>query len=231
MSDFISYRRFALLLKQNISPTNFCLSLPPKVFHDGQVSHYLDGKDEINSSWMRFVHCARHKKEQNMVVFQYHGCVYYRTIQDILPGQELLVWYDSRYSQFMGVPVALNDSGSRGKLWFYMKINGKMLMFHLNLKPKSFVPISSLGQSAALWPVTLVVILNFLAKTKSYVCCLIYGRNLLRCRVLRWTSCLPSRRSHSRPIFGPWGLCLARIWPVSIWLWEVFFGYSGFTNL
>lgn len=50
-----------------------------------------------------------------MVVFQYHGCVYYRTIKEILPGQELLVWYDTRYSQFMGVPVALSDSGTRGK--------------------------------------------------------------------------------------------------------------------
>lgn len=85
-----------------------------EVFHDGQVSHYLDGRDEANSSWMRFVRCARHKKEQNMVVFQYHGCVYYRTVREILPGQELLVWYDTRYSQFMGVPVALSDSGSRG---------------------------------------------------------------------------------------------------------------------
>lgn len=94
-----------------------------QVFHDGQVSHYLDGRDEANSSWMRFVRCARHKKEQNMVVFQYHGCVYYRTIREILPGQELLVWYDTRYSQFMGVPVALSDSGSRGKsacvVWYF----------------------------------------------------------------------------------------------------------------
>ncbi|KAK3746609.1 hypothetical protein QZH41_014516 [Actinostola sp. cb2023] len=85
-----------------------------EVFHDGQVSHYLDGKEEANASWMRYVRCARHKKEQNMVVFQYHGCVYYRTIRDIMAGQELLVWYDGRYSQFMGVPVALSDSGSRG---------------------------------------------------------------------------------------------------------------------
>ncbi|XP_032221188.1 putative histone-lysine N-methyltransferase PRDM6 [Nematostella vectensis] len=85
-----------------------------EVFHDGQVSHYLDGREEANASWMRFVRCARHKKEQNMVVFQYHGCVYYRTVRDILAGQELLVWYDARYSQFMGVPVALSDSGTRG---------------------------------------------------------------------------------------------------------------------
>ncbi|EDO48123.1 predicted protein, partial [Nematostella vectensis] len=84
-----------------------------EVFHDGQVSHYLDGREEANASWMRFVRCARHKKEQNMVVFQYHGCVYYRTVRDILAGQELLVWYDARYSQFMGVPVALSDSGTR----------------------------------------------------------------------------------------------------------------------
>lgn len=110
-------------MSANILPTlshtiNLRNNLPclfSQVFHDGQVSHYLDGKDEANSSWMRFVRCARHKKEQNMVVFQYHGCVYYRTIKEILPGQELLVWYDTRYSQFMGVPVALSDSGSRGK--------------------------------------------------------------------------------------------------------------------
>lgn len=102
------------------------------MFHDGQVSHYLDGRDEANSSWMRFVRCARHKKEQNMVVFQYHGCVYYRTIREILPGQELLVWYDTRYSQFMGVPVALSDSGSRGECFYDRggKCNGHLQLFY-----------------------------------------------------------------------------------------------------
>jgi len=79
-----------------------------EIFHDGEVSHYLDGYNEWN--WMAFVRCARHKKEQNMVVFQYHGCIYYRTIKDIPPGHELLVWYDGKYTQLLGIPLAWNDN-------------------------------------------------------------------------------------------------------------------------
>lgn len=63
---------------------------------------------------MRFIRCARQRFEQNMVIFQYHGCIYYRTTKDVKLGEELLVWYDSRYSQVFGIPVALNESGNRG---------------------------------------------------------------------------------------------------------------------
>jgi len=59
---------------------------------------------------MAFVRCARHKKEQNLVVFQYHGCIYYRSTKDILPGNELLVWYDSKYTQLLGIPLTWNDN-------------------------------------------------------------------------------------------------------------------------
>lgn len=63
---------------------------------------------------MRFIRCARQRFEQNMVIFQYHGCIYYRTTKDVNIGEELLVWYDSRYSLIFGIPVALNETGSRG---------------------------------------------------------------------------------------------------------------------
>lgn len=79
-----------------------------EIFHDGEVSHFLDGFNENN--WMSFVRCARHKKEQNLVVFQYHGCIYYRTTRDIHPGSELLVWYDTKYTQLLGIPLAWNDN-------------------------------------------------------------------------------------------------------------------------
>ncbi|XP_065064847.1 PR domain-containing protein 11-like [Rhopilema esculentum] len=79
-----------------------------EIFHDGEVSHFLDGLSL--HTWMPYVQCARHKKEQNMVVFQYHGCIYYRTIREIAPGSELLVWYDTKYTQVLGLPVAWNDS-------------------------------------------------------------------------------------------------------------------------
>ncbi|XP_047139748.1 putative histone-lysine N-methyltransferase PRDM6 isoform X1 [Hydra vulgaris] len=79
-----------------------------EIYHDGEVSHFLDGNNE--NTWMAFVRCARHKKEQNLVVFQYHGCIYYRTTKDIGPRGELLVWYDNKYTQILGIPVAWNDS-------------------------------------------------------------------------------------------------------------------------
>ena len=79
-----------------------------QIFHDGEVSHFLDGFNESN--WMAFVRCARHKREQNLVVFQYHGCIYYRSVKDILPGNELLVWYDSKYTQLLGIPLTWNDN-------------------------------------------------------------------------------------------------------------------------
>eukprot|EP00794_Sanderia_malayensis_P019289 gene19289-21214_t len=72
-----------------------------EIFHNGKVSHFLDGQSR--SSWMSFVRCARHKSEQNMVVFQYHGCIYYRTVKDIQSCAELLVWYDNKYTQLLDV--------------------------------------------------------------------------------------------------------------------------------
>ena len=92
------------------------------------MSHYLDGYNEWN--WMAFVRCARHKKEQNMVVFQYHGCIYYRTIKDIPPGHELLVWYDGKYTQLLGIPLAWNDN--RGK---------KLPECYLQTDPGSWMPL------------------------------------------------------------------------------------------
>ena len=80
-----------------------------QIYEDGTFSHYLDGNDENNSSWMRFIRCARHKDEQNMVVFQYGNNIYYRAVRDIPAGTELLVWYNNNYTQFLGVPLGLRN--------------------------------------------------------------------------------------------------------------------------
>jgi hypothetical protein len=58
---------------------------------------------------MRFIRCARHKDEQNMVVFQYGNNIYYRAVRDIPAGTELLVWYNNNYTQFLGVPLGLRN--------------------------------------------------------------------------------------------------------------------------
>ncbi|XP_060993717.1 histone-lysine N-methyltransferase PRDM9-like [Dama dama] len=64
---------------------------------------YVDGKDTSWANWMRYVNCARDDEEQNMVAFQYHGQIFYRTCQVVRPGCELLVWYGDEYGQDLGI--------------------------------------------------------------------------------------------------------------------------------
>ncbi|XP_037016387.2 histone-lysine N-methyltransferase PRDM9-like [Artibeus jamaicensis] len=63
---------------------------------------YVDGKDRSWADWMRFVSCARDDEEQNLVVFQYHRQIFYRTCHVIRPGHELLVWCRDEYGQELG---------------------------------------------------------------------------------------------------------------------------------
>ena len=84
------------------------------LFCNGQVQHkgnrkvLVDGEDPAHSNWMRYVKCARHSEEQNVVAYQCFGNVYFKTIMDILPKSELLVWYDENYAKNLGVPL-LNE--------------------------------------------------------------------------------------------------------------------------
>lgn len=74
---------------------------------------------------MRFIRCARNKQEQNLFAFQYLGNVFYRTFKAIRPGEEMLVWYDEKYPQYLGIPEAIFDMGDvipRGK-WLVTSFN------------------------------------------------------------------------------------------------------------
>jgi hypothetical protein len=51
----------------------------------------------------RYVNCARFDEEQNLVAFQYHRQIFYRTCRVIRPGCELLVWYGDEYGQELGI--------------------------------------------------------------------------------------------------------------------------------
>ncbi|XP_066214194.1 histone-lysine N-methyltransferase PRDM9-like isoform X3 [Saccopteryx leptura] len=64
---------------------------------------YVDGKDESWANWMRYVNCARNDEEQNLVAFQYHRQIFYRTCQVIRPGSELLIGYSDEYGQKLGI--------------------------------------------------------------------------------------------------------------------------------
>ncbi|XP_053513400.1 histone-lysine N-methyltransferase PRDM9-like [Artibeus jamaicensis] len=63
---------------------------------------YVDGKDRVWANWMRYVNCARDHEEQNLVAFQYHRQIFYRTCRVVRPGRELLVWCGDEYGQELG---------------------------------------------------------------------------------------------------------------------------------
>ncbi|XP_045704705.1 histone-lysine N-methyltransferase PRDM9-like [Phyllostomus hastatus] len=63
---------------------------------------YVDGKDRSWANWMRYVNCARDDEEQNLVAFQYHRQIFYRTCRVVRPGCELLVWFGDEYGQELG---------------------------------------------------------------------------------------------------------------------------------
>ncbi|XP_066129974.1 histone-lysine N-methyltransferase PRDM9-like [Saccopteryx bilineata] len=64
---------------------------------------YVDGKDESWANWMKYVNCARNDEEQNLVAFQYHRQIFYRTCRDIRPDCELLVGYSDEFGQKLGI--------------------------------------------------------------------------------------------------------------------------------
>ncbi|XP_036907013.1 histone-lysine N-methyltransferase PRDM9-like isoform X2 [Sturnira hondurensis] len=63
---------------------------------------YVDGKDRSWANWMRYVNYARDDEEQNLVAFQYHRQIFYRTCRVVRPGCELLVWFGDEYGQELG---------------------------------------------------------------------------------------------------------------------------------
>lgn len=98
-----------------------------QVFKDGPVTstlHFVDALEEETSNWLRFVNCSRWLKEQNLVAFQYQKEIFYTTIRDIEPGEELLVWYGDDYGLSLGV------SEARRKTMELMKEAG---VFHFSL--------------------------------------------------------------------------------------------------
>ena len=53
--------------------------------------------------WMAKINCPNKIKEQNLIAFQLAGQIYYRVKEDILNGEELLVWYGKTYAEKMGI--------------------------------------------------------------------------------------------------------------------------------
>ncbi|XP_077422851.1 PR domain zinc finger protein 10 isoform X2 [Vanacampus margaritifer] len=62
---------------------------------------WLDLSDEDNCNWMMFVRPAQNHLEQNLVAYQYGADIFYTTIKNIEPKQELKVWYAATYAEFV----------------------------------------------------------------------------------------------------------------------------------
>ncbi|KAL4222938.1 Histone-lysine N-methyltransferase prdm9 [Mactra antiquata] len=74
-----------------------------QIHNEGKQSHFIDAQDKAHSNWMRYVNCAPSENEQNLVAFQYHGGIYYRSYKVITPGTELLCWYGNEYGRELGL--------------------------------------------------------------------------------------------------------------------------------
>ena len=67
------------------------------------MSHWIDARNPRKSNWLRYINCAVKKEEQNLCAYQVGENIYYRTIVDIGPDTELLVWYGDDYARELGL--------------------------------------------------------------------------------------------------------------------------------
>nr|XP_033790222.1 PR domain zinc finger protein 14 [Geotrypetes seraphini] len=86
-------------------------SLMWEIFEDGQLSHFIDGRG-ASGNWLTLVNCARFPEEQNLTAIQCESQIYYESCKEILPHQELLVWYGDCYQQFLGIPISLKRTAA-----------------------------------------------------------------------------------------------------------------------
>ncbi|XP_067100916.1 histone-lysine N-methyltransferase PRDM9 [Osmerus mordax] len=71
---------------------------------------YIDASRETHSNWMRYVNCARHEEETNLLVVQCRGSVLFHCCRSILAGEELMVWPSN---QFVSQPT-----DAWNQIWF-----------------------------------------------------------------------------------------------------------------
>lgn len=66
---------------------------------------WVELSDEERCNWAMFVRPAQNHLEQNLVAYQYGRDIYYTTIKNIEPKQELKVWYAASYAEFVNQKV------------------------------------------------------------------------------------------------------------------------------
>uniref|UniRef100_A0A1Q3FRQ0 Putative transcription factor blimp-1/prdi-bf1 n=1 Tax=Culex tarsalis TaxID=7177 RepID=A0A1Q3FRQ0_CULTA len=75
-----------------------------KIFKDSDF-YYLDGSDPAQSNWMRYVASAYSFSVMNLVACQHQEHIYFYTIRDIMPNEELMVWYCRDFAKRLGYDI------------------------------------------------------------------------------------------------------------------------------
>ena len=76
-----------------------------------------DVSDEEESNWMRFARSAERYSEQNLIVGQDRGQLYFTSTRTINPRQELRVWYSPEYAEARGLKVLRPSPEDLGKFF------------------------------------------------------------------------------------------------------------------
>ncbi|XP_059618994.1 uncharacterized protein LOC132263310 isoform X2 [Phlebotomus argentipes] len=75
-----------------------------RIFKDAEF-YYLDGSDTSHANWMRYVASAYSLSVMNLVACQHQEHIYFYTIRDIMPNEELMVWYCRDFAKRLGYDV------------------------------------------------------------------------------------------------------------------------------
>uniref|UniRef100_A0A667X8W4 PR domain zinc finger protein 10 n=1 Tax=Myripristis murdjan TaxID=586833 RepID=A0A667X8W4_9TELE len=83
------------------------IHLKVSLYKDGEKSDdmWVDLSDEDSCNWMMFVRPAQNHLEQNLVAYQYGSEIFYTTIKNVQPKQELKVWYAASYAEFVNQKI------------------------------------------------------------------------------------------------------------------------------
>ncbi|XP_029428848.1 PR domain zinc finger protein 10 isoform X2 [Rhinatrema bivittatum] len=66
---------------------------------------WFELSEESLCNWMMFVRPAQNHLEQNLVAYQYGQHIYYTTIKNVEPKQELKVWYAASYAEHVNQKI------------------------------------------------------------------------------------------------------------------------------
>ncbi|XP_073842407.1 PR domain zinc finger protein 1 [Musca autumnalis] len=75
-----------------------------RIFKDDDF-YYLDGSDRSQANWMRYVASAYSLDTMNLVACQHQENIYFYTTRDIMPNEELMVWYCKDFAKRLGYDV------------------------------------------------------------------------------------------------------------------------------